>query len=134
MSGRAHGGTGEAIMGFIALAGILAILILPHLAPARGVTPSSGDIAVLASMGQQIITQRLNDPDSATFRNVRVNAPNGKAVVVCGEVNWKNELGGLTGYTRFIVAPSNSSLAYLESDVEDFSGLWGAVCFSPLRT
>ena len=48
-----------------------------------------------------IITHNLNDPESARFRNVHASKTYDD--VICGEVNWKNDLGGYVGYQPFWV-------------------------------
>ncbi|MDR1074829.1 MAG: class II D-tagatose-bisphosphate aldolase, non-catalytic subunit [Xanthomonadaceae bacterium] len=44
----------------------------------------------------------LKDPDSAQFRDVRANYTEEFGVVACGRVNAKNQLGGYTGFRRFV--------------------------------
>ena len=56
----------------------------------------------------------LNDPESASFRNLRDLTHYSKSIV-CGEVNAKNKLGGYTGFTKFIVI-SNQALISNEND------------------
>lgn len=53
------------------------------------------------SKHQEIVKLRLNDPDSAQFRNVKQN-PNDKDVW-CGELNAKNKLGGYVGFSRYVM-------------------------------
>lgn len=43
----------------------------------------------------------LIDPDSAQFRGVKIIRSDGK-IVVCGQVNSKNRMGGYIGYQNFI--------------------------------
>jgi hypothetical protein len=50
------------------------------------------------SQAKDAVRQRLADPDSAKFRNVR----NVNGDVVCGEFNAKNGMGGYVGYRRFV--------------------------------
>jgi hypothetical protein len=56
------------------------------------------------------IRENLNDPDSATFRNLRANKYHGKWYV-CGEVNARNRMGGFVGFTDFYV-PVNDVLPF----------------------
>jgi hypothetical protein len=57
------------------------------------------------SEAKAAVTYRLNDPESATFRNIRgkqMNFDSGTTLVqVCGEVNGKNVMGGYAGYRSF---------------------------------
>lgn len=46
---------------------------------------------------KEIIAERLKDPDSALFRELKSNGPG----QVCGQVNAKNSLGGYVGYKWF---------------------------------
>lgn len=55
------------------------------------------------------IQRDLKDPDSAQFRNIRIEKfGNGK--VICGEVNAKNSYGGYVGYRRFVASPESSTI------------------------
>ena len=49
---------------------------------------------------RDVVRSFLNDPDSAQFRDDRP-ALRGKGVW-CGEVNARNRMGGLVGYTRYV--------------------------------
>ena len=56
-----------------------------------------------------MVSASLKDPDSATFKNVKVyrvknkNTGNVNVSAVCGEVNAKNSYGGYVGYSNFAV-------------------------------
>lgn len=65
-------------------------------------------IAVLATPAQaaelsadqlHLLVKDLNDPESARLRNVRKSSIFDG--VICGEVNWRNEMGGFGGYRKF---------------------------------
>lgn len=45
------------------------------------------------------VLDRLNDPGSAQFREVKLYAKSGAG---CGEVNAKNRMGGYVGFTLFV--------------------------------
>jgi hypothetical protein len=47
------------------------------------------------------IRETLIDPESAKFRNDFVSRKDGPPVV-CGEINYKNTLGGYVGFQKFI--------------------------------
>lgn len=68
------------------------------------------------------ILDRLKDPDSAKFRKLTWKTPidkhGNKIVVLCGEVNAKNAMGGYTGYSKFFSNGSDGLIA--DSD----SGNW----------
>jgi len=56
---------------------------------------------------EQAVKEKLNDPDSAIFSDVKVTALGN----VCGRVNWKNRLGGYDGPHRFYVELDSSGQA-----------------------
>ena len=49
-------------------------------------------------IAKRVVSNELKDPESAQFRNLRING-----VDLCGEVNAKNSFGGYTGFKRFWV-------------------------------
>lgn len=78
--------------------------------------------------GKDAIIEKLKDPDSAKFRNVRFYSGGG-VPVVCGQVNAKNAFGGYTGFERFIAA--GPQLAYLESEISDgIAPVWNKMCIA----
>lgn len=50
---------------------------------------------------KQRITDSANEPDSVKFRNVHV-AGEPPRRWICGEVNGRNQMGGFTGFKRFV--------------------------------
>lgn len=83
--------------------------------------------AVVNAAARQAVLFKLTDPDSAKFRNVVVVAKPGQAKAVCGEVNAKNQMGGYTGYKRFISA-GTAKLTYFENDLADMDEAWRTLC------
>lgn len=86
---------------------------------------------------RNVVKSFLNDPDSAAFRN-EFKAPRGKDVW-CGEVNAKNRLGGMVGFTRYVPEMSpHVDLQRIHFDDQArgigardngaFSGKWSAFC------
>lgn len=65
------------------------------------------------------VRKTLVDPNSASFRNVRV-LEGYSSHLVCGEVNAKNSLGGYIGFKKFIVLSNKVSIFddddYIEID------------------
>lgn len=51
---------------------------------------------------KESVRSNLNDPDSAVFKDLRLTTYHGDRYV-CGEVNARNRMGGLVGFTRFFV-------------------------------
>jgi hypothetical protein len=76
------------------------------------------------TVAQQAVKGRLKDPSSAEFRNERVGSYQGKAIVVCGEVNAKNSFGGMTGFERFV--SNGGDVTVLESEMAEgeFPTVW----------
>ena len=58
---------------------------------------------------QQVVRGALKDPESATFRNLRL-VYFGEGNVVCGEVNGKNSYGGYVGYKSFVAGISGVTI------------------------
>ena len=66
----------------------------------------------------------LKDPDAAQFRDVRANYTEEFGVVACGRVNAKNELGGYTGFRRFV---SSGKSVILEGR-DNIADAWAGAC------
>lgn len=65
--------------------------------------PVDGTVHLLTyTKGKAAVSRNLNDPDSAQFRDLRLTTYHGKRFM-CGEVNARNRMGGLVGFTRFFV-------------------------------
>lgn len=52
--------------------------------------------------GQQAVRESLNDPDSAVFKDLMLQTYHSHPYM-CGEVNARNRMGGMGGFTRFYV-------------------------------
>jgi len=70
---------------------------------------------------RRIVTERLNDPESAKFGKIVARTSG----IVCGYVNAKNAMGGYAGEKGFIVMAGK---AWLETDSADFSETWNKHC------
>ncbi len=66
---------------------------------------------------KQYIANRLLDPSSATFRNVRIVS----TIRVCGEVDGKDRSGAYVGFREFYATPSGTS-GMIKPDNIDFGG------------
>lgn len=82
------------------LAAIVALIVLCGVAYLGWATAFAPGAVAMAHVREQ-----LTDPDSAKFRNVRVNKETG---VACGAVNSKNKLGGYVGFQNFLVLPGGT--------------------------
>lgn len=60
------------------------------------------------------IEERLLDPSSVQYRNVKAYSEN----VVCGEVNGKNTMGGYVGYKPFIYKQNDINLDVSSTEID----------------
>jgi hypothetical protein len=68
--------------------------------------------------GQGFVRDNLNDPSSAAFKDLRLTMYKGHQYM-CGEVNARNRMGGLVGYTRFYVQTDQYvSFPFFDNDAE----------------
>lgn len=90
--------------------------------------------AVTVEAAKRAVLERLADPGSAVFRNVRMSSRStreGRPYAVCGEVDVKNRDGVRVGYTRFYVPDDLEPLILARSDAETGAmkeALWQVVC------
>lgn len=57
------------------------------------------------------VLEKLKDPESARFRNIRSVGPKDDlGEVICGEVNAKNEMGGYVGFQTFFFTPKDGGV------------------------
>jgi hypothetical protein len=90
---------------------------------------------------KQVVSLHLNDPSSAVFRG-GFKSKSGTGVW-CGEVNARNKMGGMVGFTRYIVylpgpnvdvfKDTDSALNYSQiffgsSENDTFPGKWTLLC------
>lgn len=77
---------------------------------------SARDVRAAAAAARDEVTKDLADPESARFRNVRAfQMKPGAAIIFCGEINAKNQLGGYTGYRPFVALNGTSVIAGADS-------------------
>jgi hypothetical protein len=69
---------------------------------------------------QDMISERLKDPESARFRRMYIVGLGGSVSTICGEVNAKNSYGGYTGYKPFLVV-TGIDRAYFWDSIDDDS-------------
>jgi hypothetical protein len=68
---------------------------------------------ILVDYAENAVKQKLIDPSSAEFRNVRPTSAWG----ICGEVNAKNRMGGYVGFRYFKVSIfGGQKIVCLDSD------------------
>lgn len=83
--------------------------------------------AIYRAAAKELVKQHLRDPSSADFSEIRVTPANSdRPTIVCGKVNAKNGLGGMTGVKRFIVGGTVAT----EKEVgeADMNQLWATFC------
>ncbi|MDX1370141.1 hypothetical protein [Pseudomonas sp.] len=73
---------------------------------------------------QRAVRGALKDPDSAQFKDVRANYTEEFGVVACGRFNAKNELGGYTGFKRFV----SSGKSVILEEQDNIADAWVAAC------
>lgn len=76
-------------------------------------------------IAQDRIREKLRDPDSAVFSDVRVSSR--FEGVVCGRVNSRNGFGGMSGPQRFI---TSAAISGFEEDFKpgEFNDTWNKMC------
>jgi len=65
--------------------------------------------------GKKALAEKLKDPDSAKFRNVRLVKYLDSAVI-CGEINGKNSYGGYVGFVDFVGGINNGTMRNRDKD------------------
>lgn len=63
------------------------------------------------------VLQNLNDPDSASFRNLTETRKDG-VKRVCGEVNAKNRMGAFVGFSRFVYSYATEQVDFDPGEYE----------------
>lgn len=102
----------------------------PVKAASKGVaTASSGPSPyAVETMALKKLKYDLKDPDSMQTRNLFVPKDAG---YLCGEVNSRNSLGGMTGFKRFVAGAASTMPIAIEgesmTDVE-FQKSWDGLC------
>lgn len=86
------------------------------------------------AVSKAVVRAKLNDPDSAVFRN-HVLAKRGGEGVWCGEVNARNRMGGMVGFTRYVVSvyPDREvdvldKVTFDDGQQDGFEGKWRLMC------
>lgn len=73
---------------------------------------------------ERAVRGELKDPDAAQFKDVRANYTEEFGVVACGRVNAKNELGGYTGFRRFV----SSGRSVILEGRDNVADAWSGAC------
>jgi hypothetical protein len=86
-----------------------------------------------AAVSRELVKSKLNDPESAVFRN-HVRGKRGGEGIWCGEVNARNRMGGMVGFTRYVanVEPDRTmdfrDEVHLDEGNDSFAGKWRLMC------
>jgi len=88
----------------------------------------------IRAAARQAVTNKLRDPSSAQFRNVRRIEHSNGSTMFCGEVNGRNAYGGMSGFQRFEagVGTTGNATAMIDGGEElnaaYFEGAWNQFC------
>ncbi len=85
----------------------------------RGIPPADLQLIV------QLVSERLVDPKSAQYRNLRRIA--GGTEGYCGEVNPKNKAGAYTGFVSFVATRGRASVLTPDLSSDARTEVWGRV-------
>lgn len=88
----------------------------------------------IRAAARQAVADKLRDPSSAQFRNVRRIEHSNGSTMFCGEVNGRNAYGGMSGFQRFEagVGTTGNATAMIDGGEElnaaYFQGAWNQFC------
>jgi hypothetical protein len=88
----------------------------------------------IRTAARQAVTNKLRDPSSAQFRNVRRIEHSNGSTMFCGEVNGRNAYGGMSGFQRFEAGVDRTGDASAlidggeELNTAYFEGAWNQFC------
>lgn len=82
------------------------------------------EAAVLISMGEKYVREKIRDPASAQFRNQFI----GKGGAPCGEVNAKDAFGTYLGYQRYISVARELTMLAQDMPADEFEESWHEMC------
>ena len=88
----------------------------------------------IRAAARQAVTDKVRDPSSAQFRNVRRIEHSNGSTMFCGEVNGRNAYGGMSGFQRFEagVDRTGDASALIDGGEElssaYFEGAWNQFC------
>ncbi|MCV0415623.1 MAG: hypothetical protein K5831_12190 [Brevundimonas sp.] len=88
----------------------------------------------IRTAARQAVTDKLRDPSSAQFRNVRRIEHSNGSTMFCGEVNGRNAYGGMSGFQRFEAGVGTTGNATVmidggeELNAAYFEGAWNQFC------
>jgi hypothetical protein len=85
---------------------------------------SNADSSPEVERAKEAMRKALTDPESARFRNVVVSARD-PANGVCGQVNFKNQMGGYVGFHPFVYNRQENRAMFIQLNSSDPAGvLW----------
>ena len=90
-------------------------------------SPLPTDDVTWRLVAERVVKERLRDPDSAEFSNMKVSPPTDDSpAIICGYVNSKNGFGGMTGPQRFIAG--GTVLIEEQVTAEQMQIAWSRFC------
>jgi hypothetical protein len=111
----------------------MALIAIASLAALGGVAYHYNAQRSPAAISMAVVRAKLNDPESAVFRN-HVRAKRGGEGVWCGELNARNRMGGMVGFTKYVVnVEPDRNMDFLDEVNFDegndtFAGKWRLMC------
>ena len=81
----------------------------------------------LYSLGMEAVKAKLKDPASATFDRLELGSYQGRPVL-CGHVNARNGLGGMTGAQRFVTDGGEATILEEIAGPGAMTEVWLAAC------
>lgn len=105
------------------------LLLIASLVVLPSTSVGAQSLAEMSAAAKAILAERVTDPGSLQYRKMRVvagEADGSNGLMLCGQYNAKNRLGGYVGYKDFIYDPRKKLLVSLGgnffSDIDgDFS-------------
>ena len=119
-----------ALVGGAFLAVFAGLFVYASIAPQPGKLASPLDPARHLAGEEEKIRDRMIDPESTKFRKDFVSVLSG-APVVCGEINYKNSLGGYVGYQQFIWVSPDAKYFGAETKADEMKRQWETLCEAP---
>jgi len=109
---------------FVAL--FLSLFFYASVARVQSSSPGLLDRTRFTADQEEKIRAGLTDPESARFRNEAIST-NRDGATLCGQVNFKNSVGGYEGFQRFISGQS-ATLFERAMNPDEMNKQWNSLC------
>ncbi len=106
---------------------LLGGMIIGLAGPASAANSAATVNAMVETNARELIREKLRDPKSAVFSQIRVSRRSGSPIA-CGLVNARNGFGGMTGNQRFV--SNGATITVLESEMAsgEMTLTWNKIC------